>query len=108
MSCADCWEWFVQFVIRAEMEDDAKMGFDDEEDDGNGQQPDKATNGALSKNKDNGKSFKKERMKQLFNKHGFNLAIFPGGLVKGKVVPLILKLFLLCLINVKYSKWQES
>ena len=30
------------------------------------------------------KEFKRERMKQLFNRHGFNLAVFPGGTVKGK------------------------
>ena len=81
MSCGDCWEWFVEFVIRAEMEDDTKMGFDDDGHQGNS---DDVTNGALSKNGQKEGNFKKDRMKQLFNKHGFNLAIFPGGLVKGK------------------------
>jgi len=28
--------------------------------------------------------FLTERMKQLFNAHGYNLAIFPGGIIKGE------------------------
>ena len=40
-----------------------------------------ATEEPLKHNED--PPYKTERMRQLFNRHGYNLAIFRGGLVKG-------------------------
>ena len=70
--CADFWEWFCDLVIRSEEADP----FDEE-----GEALPVARTSNLSS--DQGR-FKRERMKQLFNRHGYNLAVFPGGNIKGK------------------------
>ncbi len=73
MGCADCLEWCVDLVISSER-NDPFYGEDDVP---------TAVTGSLSSNHEDEK-FKRERMKQLFNRHGFNIAVFPGGNVRGE------------------------
>lgn len=108
MTCSECCLWLVEFLLQSERITDPHNFDEDEDEDpghGNGgingpaapptkpQSDDANANvpsidtAALGK-KEGGeeegiKEFKRERMKQLFNKHGFNLAVFPGGSVKG-------------------------
>lgn len=88
MSCLDCWEWFVEFVIRCEREGSPYLKpkepvdpSDKSQGNGSGsKRPSQVETESLSTTDTD---FKKERFRQLFNKHGFNLAIFPGGNVRG-------------------------
>ena len=106
MSCSECCLWLVEFLLQSERMTDPKH-FDDDDDeytpegDNKPKRPDPphpnpnaggGANGvpsidtaALAKDDHEIKEFKRDRMKQLFNKHGFNLAVFPGGSVKGSI-----------------------
>ena len=75
MGCADFCEWFVDLVIQSEESDPFNAG-----EEGAEALPVARTSNLSS---DQGR-FKRERMKQLFNRHGYNLAVFPGGNIKGK------------------------
>ena len=113
MACSECCLWLVEFLIESEkVTDPRKYDEDDEEKEAGDKDPpysrpekpvdprgpkDKPVDprGANSGNVVPGidtaalakeeeiKVFKRERMKQLFNKHGYNLAIFPGGSILG-------------------------
>ena len=98
--CEDFWEWFCDLVIKSEEADPFS-----EDDEGlftfqlyvyisvsisclftfksEGESLPVARTSNLSG--DQGR-FKRERMKQLFNRHGYNLAVFPGGNIKGKLL----------------------
>ena len=76
MGCADFCEWFLDLVIQSEEAAEALS----EEAEGAEALPVARTSNLSS---DQGR-FKRERMKQLFNRHGYNLAVFPGGNIKGK------------------------
>ena len=71
--CADFWEWFCELVIKSEEADLFSEGDDD------GLPVARTSNLSTDQGR-----FKRERMKQLFNRHGYNLAVFPGGNIKGR------------------------
>ena len=84
MSCLDCWEWFVEFVIRCEQGDGPYIleKPPKEKPKNSGEAPTESLN-------DNDIEFRRDRMRQLFNKHGFNLAIYPGGQVRGEKIKVM-------------------
>ncbi len=75
MSCcsSDCCQWFLEFVLREQIREED--GFYDAEEEPLKKRPPPAG--------EEEPPFLTERMRQLFNRHGFNLAVFPGGHVKG-------------------------
>lgn len=95
MSCADCFEWLLEVLIGInnyrppdgadqETEGENEKNKTEENSDDNKDKSDVPTVDTSHLSTSGADySFKKHRMKQLFNKHGFNLAIFPGGHVRG-------------------------
>ena len=96
MTCSDCCEWFIDLIFNSNRENELIDSIADGADDGGdpeektkrqpGSNPDVPTDGQIECLKMDTRPFKRSRMKQLFNRHGYNLAIFPGGIVKGKLV----------------------
>ncbi len=75
--CGGCWQWFVELVLREELaEAELEAG-------GKEWSVPAASTSALTELDE---SYRRDRMKQLFNGHGYNLAMFPGGHVKGMSV----------------------
>jgi hypothetical protein len=74
MPCTDCLEWFVDLVISSERSDpfygeDVPLARAE------------SLTGAAGETEE---KYRRDRMKQLFNRHGYNLAVFPGGNIKGE------------------------
>ncbi len=79
--CSDCWQWFVELVLRDELTDADTYQPPNSKD---GENP--VDLPEIEKLTRVDEPYRQDRMRQLFNRHGYNLAIFPGGHVRGNQV----------------------
>ena len=91
--CSDCWEWFVQFLMSQESggredwyqpeKEDKDVGGDEVVHKESDHLPLPVEVPDVEQLTRPEEPFRPERMRQLFNRHGFNLGVFPGGHVRG-------------------------
>eukprot|EP00095_Tigriopus_kingsejongensis_P007514 maker-scaffold103_size370364-snap-gene-1.19 protein:Tk07514 transcript:maker-scaffold103_size370364-snap-gene-1.19-mRNA-1 annotation:"heparin-binding growth factor 1" len=86
MSCGDCCDWLLDLVFRYEEENqlvDIIAKGEDEKRIREGNRTKENIRDSPVPTDPHLRPYKKQRMKQLFNKHGYNLAIFQNGRVRG-------------------------